>query len=113
MKDAAPTHPVLKLVWEWLAAARELQEQSVQAELDEAVEESFPASDPIAPHATKKRAVQIKQVNCTMSKGRLVLRWASEGLAKSEQAESGEPVATIDTVDPSNCPVRVKVFVCD
>lgn len=68
----------------WLRASRAARAALVEAELDRAVRDTFPASDPIPPGSFVEQQAAMDEIVCTLEDGRLTLAYIEPGIAPAD-----------------------------
>lgn len=113
VRDAPPLQrQLLALVRHWLRVSREANAARIDASIDRASFESFPASDPVAPAvATGELEPAVEAIDCTLSPGELRFRLAPHGDAPD--ALQPPPAFTIEGDADGEGHLRLRVWVED
>lgn len=100
---------LLKLVSNWIRSVREAEDTRVEADIDHAVFETFPASDPISPAAASdERASRVEEIDCVIDGATLTLSAAAHG----DAVHGGRPHAYMIEGDlPEGGLLRLRVWV--
>jgi hypothetical protein len=104
-------HQLAQVVWQWLRSARQMQGAILEAELDRAVRDTFPASDPIAQTGVGERQDGLDEIDCVIADGCLTLRLHASSLAAAEEAGNDPPPAySFDGLSPDGDRIKVYVY---
>lgn len=110
--DTALPRQLFALVRHWLRVSREANAARIDASIDRASFESFPASDPVAPAvATGEHEPSLAAVDCTLTPGELVFRLGPRG--DSPDALRPPPAFTIEGDTDGDGRLRLCVWVDD
>jgi hypothetical protein len=108
-RDAASVDKrLLGIVHDWVDRAIEAERDHLEAELDRASFESFPASDPVAPAVTSQRRAPFR-IHCEVSGSRLSFSRAPRNEDPTGPAVRRDPSDTIEGTTASGARVRIEV----
>jgi hypothetical protein len=99
---------LLGIVLEWIDRVQVADREHVEAELDRASFESFPASDPVAPSLASQRRSTVR-IDCEVSEDRLTFCRALRTDDPTGPEVRGEPTDTLEGETPSGVRVRISV----
>jgi hypothetical protein len=99
---------LLEIVYDWIERVQEAEREHLEAEIDRASFESFPASDPASP-ATASQGESKVRIDCELGADRLVFSRALRTDDPTGPDVRGEPVGTIDGETPSGVRVRIGI----
>ena len=103
---------IARIVLDWLARMQLAEREYVEAELDRASFESFPASDPVAPATDMQRRTRL-HIDCMLSEDRLSFARARRSDDNDSPAASGERVETLEIEMPEGLRVVIDVRQAD
>ena len=100
---------LLKLVSNWIRSVREAEDSRMEADIDHAVFETFPASDPISPAAASdERVARVEAIDCVIDGSTLTLSPAAQG----DAVHGGRPHAYVIEGDlPEGGRLNLRVWV--
>jgi hypothetical protein len=104
---ADPGGQIASLVMGWIEDVQASNREHLEAELDRASFESFPASDPVAPASTNQRASTLR-LECLVSDDRLTFRRTARS-DDSASPERGAPYDRLELETPDGMVIIVEV----
>ncbi len=103
-------HKLAQIVWQWLRNARESQAAILEAELDRAVRDTFPASDPIAQNAVSERQGGLDEIDCIIADGSLTMQLHATSLASAEGDERSPAAYILEGQSPDGDRLKIYVY---
>lgn len=98
-----------RLVWHWLRATRASDAARREREIDQAVADTFPASDPVPAVTAADATPEAHEVDCLLDCGRLTFVHGNDSERRAMLAGAGEPVMTIEGQAPDGQTMRIRV----
>ena len=104
-------HKLAGVVLRWVRAFREAETARLQAMVDRASYDSFPASDPVAPAASAESDDAPQQIECVINGDCLTLRCLPRGAMASSQSATHDADLSFDGELPDGGTLHVRVRV--
>lgn len=104
-------HKLAGIVLRWVRAFREAETARLQAAVDRASYDSFPASDPVAPAASVESDNAPQEIECVINGDCLTLRCLPRGATASNRASAGDGDLSFDGQLPDGGMLHVRVVV--
>lgn len=109
--NAELEHKLAGVVLRWVRAYREAETARLQAMVDRASYDSFPASDPVAPAASAESNDAPQEIECVINGACLTLRCLPRGATASKQTPVGDGDLSFDGQLPDGGMLHVRVLV--
>lgn len=100
---------LMRLVWHWIRATRASDAARAERELDQAVADTFPASDPVPTASAADRQPSVHEVECLLDCGSLTFIYGGGSERRAMMQGAGDAVTTLEGKAPDGVPMRISV----